>query len=302
MVHDHSHAHPATMNYNRAFSLGIALNILFVIVEIFYGLYADSLALIADAGHNLSDVFSLLLAWGAYWLSKKAPTPTRTYGLKKATVLASLLSTLLLLTALGIIFYEAVERLRAPEAVNGLTVIVVAGVGVLINALTAWLFLHGSKSDLNVKAAYMHMVADAAVSVGVVLAGVAIMFTGWLWIDPVLSMLIVVLVLMGTWGLLKDSVNLSIDAVPQAISTEEVKTYLLSLPGIVSLHDLHIWSLSTTQTALSVHLVTRNDIPDNRLLENIQEHLHHHFDIDHVTVQIERDDTRFKCPLAEEIL
>jgi len=301
MPHNHHHHDHTPMNYNRAFSLGIALNILFVIVEVFYGLYADSLALIADAGHNLSDVFSLLLAWGAYWLSKKASTPTRTYGLKKVTVLASLFSTLLLLVALGVIFYEAVERLQQPERVNGLTVIVVAGVGVVINTLTAWLFLHGSKSDLNVKASYMHMVADAAVSVGVVLAGVAIMFTGWLWIDPVLSMLIVVLVLMGTWGLLKDSVNLSIDAVPENIDTEKVKSYLLSLEGVVSLHDLHIWSLSTTQTALSVHLVVEGNIPNNQLLETIQAYLHHHFDIDHVTVQMEKDDNSFECTLEKEI-
>jgi len=301
MPHNHHHHDHVPMNYNRAFSLGIALNILFVIVEVFYGLYAHSLALIADAGHNLSDVFSLLLAWGAYWLSKKAPTPTRTFGLKKVTVLASLFSTLLLLVALGVIFYEAVERLVSPQPVSGITVIIVAGIGVVINSLTAYLFLHGAKSDLNVKAAYMHMVADAAVSVGVVLAGVAIMFTGWLWIDPVLSILIVVLVFMGTWGLLKDSVNLSIDAVPETIDTEEVKRYLLSLPGIVSLHDLHIWSLSTTQTALSVHLVTRNDIPDNRLLERIQEHLHHHFDIPHVTVQMEKAEEGFVCSLEKEI-
>ena len=289
------------MNYNRAFSLGIALNILFVIVEVFYGLYADSLALIADAGHNLSDVFSLLLAWGAYWLSKKAPTSARTYGLKKATILASLLSTLLLLVALGVIFYEAVERLRAPEAVNGLTVIVVAGVGVVINALTAWLFLHGAKSDLNVKAAYMHMVADAAVSVGVVLAGAAIMFTGWLWIDPLLSMLIVIFVFMGTWGLLKDSVNLSIDAVPEKIDTEAVKSYLLSLESIVSLHDLHIWPLSTTQTALSVHLVSSDNQIDNALLRSIQETLHHQFHIEHATIQIETQSSDFHCALQKEI-
>jgi len=301
MGHDHSHAPPATMNYNRAFSLGIALNILFVIVEVFYGLYADSLALIADAGHNLSDVFSLLLAWGAYWLSKKAPTSARTYGLKKATILASLLSTLLLLVALGVIFYEAVERLRAPEAVNGLTVIVVAGVGVVINALTAWLFLHGAKSDLNVKAAYMHMVADAAVSVGVVLAGAAIMFTGWLWIDPLLSMLIVIFVFMGTWGLLKDSVNLSIDAVPEKIDTEAVKSYLLSLESIVSLHDLHIWPLSTTQTALSVHLVSSDNQIDNALLRSIQETLHHQFHIEHATIQIETQSSDFHCALQKEI-
>jgi len=300
MGHDH-HAHTASLNYNRAFSIGIALNILFVIIEVVYGLYADSLALIADAGHNLSDVFSLLLAWGAYYLSKKAPTPTYTYGLKKATILASLLSTLLLIMALGTIFYEAIERLRSPETVKGLTIITVASIGVIINAATAWLFLHGSKNDLNVKAAYMHMVADAAVSVGVVLAGVAIIFTGWVWIDPLLSIFIVIFVFMGTWGLLKDSINLSVDAVPEKIDIEEIKEYLLSLPGIVSLHDLHIWPLSTTQTAMSVHLVTTNEMLNNQFIEKIQEDFHHHFEIDHVTVQMEKIDAEFHCHLEKEI-
>lgn len=301
MAHKHTHHHHSTINYNRAFSLGIGLNILFVIVEVLYGLYADSLALIADAGHNLSDVFSLLLAWGAYYLSKKAPTPTRTYGLKKVTILASLLSTLLLIGALGAIFYEAIIRLRSPEAVNGMTVIIVAAVGVIINAATAWLFLKGQKEDLNIKAAYMHMVADTAVSVGVVLAGLLILFTGWLWIDPLLSILIVIIVFAGTWGLLKDSVGLSIDAVPHTIRTEEVKGYLLSLPGIVSLHDLHIWPLSTTQTALSVHLVTTQEKIDNNLFNQIQKELKIRFGIVHTTVQIETESRTFRCALEHEI-
>jgi len=297
----HNHHEPETINYNRAFSLGIILNILFVIVEVGYGFYADSLALIADAGHNLSDVFSLLLAWGAYYLAKKPPTLRRTYGLKKATVLASLLSTLLLLVALGMILYEAIERLADPQPVAGLIVIIVAAIGVVINSATAWLFLKGQQSDLNIKAAYMHMVADAAVSVGVVLAGVLILYTGWLWIDPVLSIIIVAIVFVGTWELLKDSVNLSIDAVPETIQTVEVERYLLSLPGIISLHDLHIWPLSTTQTALSVHLVTQTTEIDNTLLETIQHTLHESFGIDHATIQTEYQSDTFHCRLEKEI-
>jgi len=301
MSHDHVHNHGGTMNYNRAFGWGIVLNVLFVIVEIMYGIYADSLALIADAGHNLSDVFSLLLAWGAHYLSQKPPTHTRTYGLKKATVLASLLSTLLLLIALSVIFYEAVERLVTPKPVSGMTVIIVAGIGVLINSATAYLFLHGSKIDLNVKAAYMHMVADAAVSIGVVLAGIIIFYTGWLQVDPLLSIIIVIFVLIGTWDLLKDSIHLSIDAVPDHIDLGEIKKYLLSLPGIISLHDLHIWPLSTTQNALSVHLVTQNDTIDNTLIGKIQEKMQHDFGIAHVTVQIEKESTDFHCTLEHEI-
>jgi cobalt-zinc-cadmium efflux system protein len=301
MSHDHAHNHGGTMNYNRAFGWGIVLNVLFVIVETTYGIYADSLALIADAGHNLSDVFSLLLAWGAYYLSQKAPTDNRTYGLKKVTVLASLLSTLLLIGALGVIFYEAIERLREPQSVSGLTVIIVAAVGVVINTATALLFMRGQKEDLNVKAAYMHMVADAAVSVGVVAAGAVIFYTGWYWVDPVISMFIVLFVFWGTWGLLKDSVNLSIDAVPRKVNVQEVRAYLLSLPNIVSLHDLHIWPMSTTQTALSVHLVTTEEKIDNALITKIQEHLSHTFGIEHVTVQVEKESVDFHCALEHEI-
>jgi len=302
MSHDHAHQHQTEiMNYNRAFSFGIALNIIFVILEISFGFYADSLALIADAGHNLSDVFTLLLAWGAYYLSQKAATQTRTYGLKKVTILASLISTMLLISALGAIFFEAIERLKNPESVDGLIIIVVAGIGVFINAATAYLFLQGQKEDLNIKAAYMHMVADTAVSAGVVIAGLLIIFTGWLWIDPLLSMILVVLIFVGTWSLLKDSVNLSIDAVPQNIDTEEVKAYLLSLENIISIHDLHIWPLSTTQTAMSAHLITESITINNAQLNEIHKVLKERFAIQHATIQMEYNEEGHHCMVADEV-
>lgn len=296
MSHDHSHHHVVN-NYNRSFAIGISLNIIFVIIELFYGLYADSLALIADAGHNLSDVLSLILAWGASYLATKNPTTKRTYGLRKVTIMASLLSAILLLVALGAIAWEAIERFWDPQAVNGTVIITVAAIGVVINTATALLFVKGQKHDLNIRAAYLHMAADAAISLGVVVAGIAIVFTGWLWLDPLLSLLIVTVILFGTWGLLRDSVNLSIDAVPQGMDMHEIKNYLLGLESISDLHDLHIWALSTTEVALTVHLVSTNNQLNNELLEKIQKDLHHHFNISHPTIQIEFQDNTYICNL-----
>jgi len=300
MSHDHSHHHEIN-NYNRAFAIGITLNILFVIIEVFYGLYADSLALIADAGHNLSDVLSLILAWGASYLATKHPTSTRTYGLKKVTIMASLLSAILLLLALGAIAWEAIERLSDPQAVNGTVIIIVAAIGVVINTATALLFVKGQKHDLNIRAAYLHMAADAAISLGVVIAGIAIMLTGWIWLDPLLSLMIVIVIVLGTWGLLRDSFNLSIDAVPQNIDMSDIKSYLLSLEDISDLHDLHIWALSTTEVALTVHLTTTKSSENNILLEEIQKHLHDHFSISHATIQIEYQDNDYLCMLNHEV-
>jgi len=299
MSHDHSHHHQIN-NYNRSFAIGITLNVIFVIIEVFYGLYADSLALLADAGHNLSDVLSLMLAWGASYLATKHPTLKRTYGLRKLTIMASLLSALLLLFALGAIAWESIERLSNPQAVNGTVIIVVASIGVLINTATALLFVKGQKHDLNIRAAYLHMAADAAISLGVVIAGIAIMFTGWLWLDPVLSLMIVLVILLGTWGLLKDSINLSIDAVPQNVEVQEIKNYLLGLKNISDLHDLHVWALSTTEVALTVHLTSIQVSLDNTMLEEIQMHLQHHFDISHATIQIEHQDNDYLCMLNHE--
>jgi cobalt-zinc-cadmium efflux system protein len=300
MSHSHSHHHHEINNYNRSFTIGIALNVIFVIIEVSYGLLADSLALIADAGHNLSDVLSLILAWGAYYLSKKHPTQNRTYGLRKVTIMASLFSAVLLLVALGGIAWESMERLGSPRPVDGLIVIVVAAIGVGINTATALLFVKGQKHDLNIRAAYLHMAADAAISLGVVIAGVAIMVTGWLWLDPVISLLIVVVILLSTWGLLRDSINLSIDAVPQGIDVSEVKKYLLDLSNVSDLHDLHIWALSTTENALTVHLVTTDALIYNHFIHQIQEHLQHHFNIAHATIQIEKEDSSYSCVLDRE--
>jgi cobalt-zinc-cadmium efflux system protein len=300
MSHSHSHHHHEINNYNRSFAIGIALNVIFVIIEVSYGLLADSLALIADAGHNLSDVMSLMLAWGANYLATKHPTHKRTYGLRKVTIMASLLSAVLLLVAMGGIAWESVERLSSPQPVDGVIIIIVAAIGVVINTLTALLFVKGQKHDLNIRAAYLHMAADAAISLGVVIAGIAIMLTGWIWLDPAISLFIVVAILVGTWQLLRDSIDLSIDAVPQNIDVCEVKEYLLNLTNVTDLHDLHIWALSTTENALTVHLVTSDSLIYNHFIQEIQEHLHHHFNIAHVTIQIENEADDYHCVLNRD--
>lgn len=300
MSHTHNHHQHEINNYNRSFAIGISLNVIFVIIEVSYGLVADSLALIADAGHNLSDVISLMLAWGASYLATKHPTHKRTYGLRKVTIMASLLSSILLLLALGGIAWESVERLSSPQPVDGVIIIVVAAIGVVINTATALLFVKGQKHDLNIRAAYLHMAADAAISLGVVVAGIAIMLTGLLWIDPVISLLIVVVILLGTWHLLRDSIDLSIDAVPQGIDVSNIQSYLSSLESVSEIHDLHIWALSTTETALTVHLVTTSELIDNCFLQEIQEQLHHNFNIAHTTIQIENKTDDYTCVLNRD--
>ena len=294
MSHDHNHE---VHDYNRAFAIGIALNVAFVVVEIVYGTIADSLALIADAGHNFSDVISLLLAWGASYLATWSATQNRTYGFRRVTILASLASAVLLLVALGGITWEAFGRLLNPPATDGMTIIVVAGIGVVINSVTALLFISGQKHDLNIRGAYLHMAADAGISFGVVIAGIAIMYTGWLWLDPAISLAIVLVILVGTWHLLKESLSLSIDAVPQGIDISEIRDYLTGLKPISEIHDLHVWALSTTETALTVHLVTTSDYIDDNLLQTIQNHLHDQFDIEHATIQIENEAHGNVCAL-----
>jgi len=294
MAHNHSHA-PA--NYNRAFAIGVTLNIIYVAVEVGYGVVAGSLALIADAGHNLSDVLSLLLAWGATVLATRAATENRTYGMRKVTVMASLVSAILLLIAMGAIAWEAIGRFARPEPVEGMVVIIVAAIGVVINTATALLFASGQKHDLNIRAAFLHMAADAGVSLGVVVAGVVIMTTGWLWVDPVISLVIVAVILIGTWGLLRDSINSAIDAVPAGIDMPGINNYLNSLGSVCQIHDLHVWSLSTTEVALTVHLVVTDDEISNDFLMTVQQHLHDHFDIEHSTIQVERRDADSACML-----
>ena len=293
----HSHA-PA--DFGRAFAIGIALNTGFVIVEAVFGVLSHSLALVADAGHNLSDVLGLLLAWGATVLARRVPTPRRTYGLRRSSILAALFNAVFLLVAVGGIAWEAVGRFRDPAPVQGQTVIGVALVGIVINTATALLFMSGRKGDLNIRGAFLHMAADAGVSLGVVLAGVAILFTGWLCLDAAVSLLIVAVILWGTWGLLKDSVNLALDAVPEGIDAAGVKEYLASLPHVLEVHDLHIWGMSTTEAALTVHLV--RDVPtcDDALLSRVSRELHDRFGIEHVTVQLETGDAAHACPQAPE--
>lgn len=294
MHHDHGHE---MMNYNRAFATGVVLNILLVIVGVGFGLIAGSLALIADAGHTLSDVLSLLLAWGASVLAARAATQKRTYGLRKATVMASLLSAILLLVALGIILWEAVGRFFEPEPVEGMIVIVVAIIGVIINVLAASLFYKGQQHDLNVRGAYLHMAADAGISSGVVLAGIIIMATGWMWVDPLISLVIVVVVFIATWRLLRESINYSLDAVPGDIDVSGVQQYLLSHDRVSCLHDLHVWPLSTTEVALTVHVIVDDDRVDNAFLSELQQYLHDHFRIGHATIQVETSLSKNKCML-----
>lgn len=265
------------------------LNIGFVGVEAVYGLIANSTALLADAGHNLSDVMGLLLAWGAAWLGRRMPKGRYTYGFGNASILASLLNAMILLIAVGAILLEAGNRLADPRPVGETTVMVVAVIGIVINAWTAWLFMGGQKQDINLRGAYLHMAADAAVSVGVVVAALAIRFTGWLWLDPVTSIVIALVIIAGTWGLLRDSVRLAMDAVPDGIDRTGVERYLAGLPGVADVHDLHIWPISTTETALTAHLVRPGTDQDDALLVEISAVLKDRFGIGHATVQVEQD-------------
>lgn len=299
MVHAHSHHH-APKTYTRAFQIGIGLNVGFVLIEAAAGLSINSLALLADAGHNLSDVLGLGLAWGASYLSQRPPSQTFTYGLRRSSILASLLNALLLMMAMGAIAWEALRQLQTPSEISGSVLIGVAAIGVVINSITAWLFLGGRTHDLNIRAAFWHMAADALVSLGVVVAGVAILTTGWFWFDPAISLVIVVVVVIGTWHLLKDSLKLSLDAVPAKIDPRAVHLFLAERPGVACLHDLHIWAMSTTETALTAHLVMPDGHPGDDFLHQVSDELHHHFGIDHTTLQIEINDGVYPCQLESD--
>lgn len=295
----HQHSHEPT-NYNRAFIISVALNTGFVIIEAVYGILANSLALLADAGHNLSDVLGLLLAWGASILVRSRPTARRTYGLRRSSILAALLNAILLLVASGAIAWEAIQRFFEPSSVSGITIIGVATIGIAVNTVSALMFLSGRKSDLNIRGAFLHLVADAVVSLGAVLAGVAIVATGWLWFDPVVSLIIVVVIVVGTWRLFQESFNLVTDAVPAGIEPLAVRTYLAELPGVAGVHDLHIWGMSTTETALTAHLVMPGGVPRDAFLVQVSQELHDQFSIEHATVQIETGDPNYPCPLAQD--
>lgn len=299
MAHTHSEIGQghAPADFGKAFLVGVCLNTAFVVAEVIFGLRAHSLALVADAGHNLSDVLSLILAWGAASLAKRPPSLKRTYGLKGTSILASLFNAVLLLVAMGAIAWEAVGRFSNPEKVTGVLVIWVAAFGVLINGVTAFLFMSGRKGDINIRGAFLHMAADAGVSAGVVVAGLIIAATALLWIDPLVSLVIVVVVLWSTWGLLKDSVHLALQGTPQGIDPKAVKDYLASLPEVAGVHDLHIWSMSTTEIALTAHLVVPGESLTDELLSLAVRELHEKFGIEHPTLQIERS-ASYVCVLA----
>lgn len=285
-AHGHSYENGNQITHKRAFAIGIGLNIAFVAVEIIYGLLANSSALLADAGHNASDVLSLVFAWTAAWLATLRPKGKYTYGLRKSTILVSILNALLLFGAVAVIGWDAAGKLIDPQPVAGNKVMLVAGIGVVINTITALLFIKGQKEDLNIKGAFLHMAADAGVSLGVVAAGLLINLTGALWIDPVMSFIIIAVILWGTWRLFTDSIDLALDAVPKQINQEEVRNYLLSKDSIYDIHDLHIWAMSTKQIAMTAHLVVAKS-PDDQLIKNLQNELRDKFGINHTTFQIE---------------
>ena len=295
----HHHHHHTTSGYDRAFAAGVVLNLAFVVVEVVFGVLSDSLALLTDAGHNLSDVLGLLLAWGAAALARRRPSARRTYGYSRATILASLFSGLLLMGAVGAIGWEAFNRLMEPTEPAGMTIMIVAAIGVVINTVTALFFLSGKDRDLNIRGAFLHMAADAAVSLGVLFSGWLIWMHGWLWVDPVISMVIAAVILFSTWGLLRDSLNLAVDAVPRDVNPAAVRSYLCGLPNVHELHDLHIWPMSTTDTALTAHLVMNPTPASDGFLHEVAHELESRFGISHATIQVERIDSDVVCHQAE---
>lgn len=297
--HGYGHAHtPAS--FDRAFAIGTGLNAVFVVIELVYGFAANSVALIADAVHNLGDVLGLLLSWGALWLSRQPPTRRRTYGWGRSTILAALGNAMILLVSIGAIGWEAIRRFASPEPIAETTVVVVALIGVAVNGATAMLFMRGRTDDLNIRAPFLHMAGDAGVSLGVVLAALLIGATGWLWLDPLTSLAIIAVIGWSAWSLLIDSSNLAMDAVPAGITPEHVREHLEAYPGVSEVHDLHIWALSTTETALTAHLVCvagGNDAPP---LGSIAADLRQAFGIGHATFQIESEEDASRCRLRPE--
>jgi cobalt-zinc-cadmium efflux system protein len=298
MVHQHSHHTHETESYARAFVLGVTLNVAFLAVEATCGLLAGSLALVADAGHNLSDVLALLLAWWATVLSRREPTLRRTYGWRRSSILAALTNAVTLLVVTGGVAWEAVRRFSEPPPVDGTPMMAVAAVGVAVNGIAALLFFKGHQHDLNIRGAFLHLATDAIVSLGVVATGFAILATSLWWLDPLASLVIAVVILWGTWGLLKGALNLALDAVPQGIDMADVRSCLLELPAVIEVHDLHVWAMSTTETALTAHLVLAEMADPNQLLAEAAHELHEHFGIEHPTLQLEAGDPAYLCALA----
>lgn len=299
-MHQCAHHQPSNDSYGWAFAIGVTLNVGFVIVEAAFGWWADSLALLADAGHNLSDVLGLLVAWGGYALAKVPPSPRRTYGWRGSTILAAVFNGLLLLVAVGGIAWEAIGRLFNPTAVPAGVVITVALIGVVINTGTALLFVRGRHNDLNIRGAYLHMAADALLSLGVAVAGGVIMWTQWYWVDPVSSLVIAAVIFVGTWGLLRDSIQLALHAVPDGIELAEIESAFLEMPNVSEVHDIHVWAISTTETGMTAHVVRPEVENDDAFLRQAREMLHVRFEIDHTTIQIERSISDADCGQAAE--
>lgn len=302
--HDHHHGHThhdghhhAPTDFNRAFAIGISLNVLFVLIESFYGWQINSLALLADAGHNLSDVAGLVLAWAGAWAARIQPDARHSYGFKRASIVAAFINALVLLVAMGSLAWEAVMRLQSPEPIAGVTVMVVAGIGIVINTATALLFMRGSEHDLNLRGAFLHMAGDALVSAGVVIAGGLALWQGWVWLDPVVSLIIAAVIVLSTWGLFRQSVHLLFDGVPQHIDMPQIQAWLAHQPGVDHVHDLHVWAMSTSQVALTAHLVMPQGAPGDAFLQSITDQLKTQFKIDHTTVQIVQSPFAAGCPL-----
>jgi cobalt-zinc-cadmium efflux system protein len=299
--HSHAHAHShAPANFNTAFAIGIGLNIAFVAIEAFYGWRVNSLALLADAGHNLSDVIGLVLAWGGALAGRLQPDARHTYGWKRASILAAFINALLLLVAMGSLAWEAVHRLQSPEPIEGVTIMVVAGIGIVINTATALLFMRGRDSDLNIRGAFLHMAADALVSAGVVVAGGLALAFGWAWLDPVVSLAIAAIIVLGTWHLFKQSLHLLFDGVPDDVDLHQVQALLEALPGVQRVHDLHVWAMGTAEIAMTAHLVMPQAPADDHFLQEATRQLHDRFKIEHVTLQTMREPFSRSCLPARE--
>ena len=296
-AHGHHHHHAPVAGHGFAFALAVALNVAIVVIQAVYGVLAHSTALLADAGHNLSDVLGLLLAWGAAWLATRRPSARYTFGYGSSSILASLANAALLLFACGVIVAEAIDRLMNPAPVAGLAVFVVAAVGMVVNGLSACLFMRGQKEDLNIRGAFLHMAADAGVSAAVAISGLVILYTNWTWLDPLMSLLVVAVVVYGTWGLLRDSVRLALNAVPSGVDVERIRDYLADQPGVEDVHDLHIWALSTTGNALSAHLVMPAGHPGDERLDGIVLALRERFSMQHATLQVDLGTTDHRCAM-----
>jgi len=303
--HGHGHSHAGHHHHHgappdgksRAFAIAVALNIGIVVLQVVYGFIAHSTALLADAGHNLSDVLGLVLAWGAIFLARRKTSARFTYGLRGSSILASLANAALLCVASGAIAWEAILRMMDPPAVGGVEVFAVAAAGLLINGFSAWLFMSGSKDDLNVRGAFLHMLGDAAVSAAVAVSGLIILFTGWNWVDPVMSLVVVAVVLFGTWGLLTESVKLALGAVPGQVNTQSIARYLARLPGVTDIHDLHVWALSTTENSMTVHLVMPGGHPGDTFIDEVAAKLASKYSVHHVTIQIDLGTSDHHCAL-----